>query len=191
MLFFDLHGSHLISLDLPRSQASRIGLLLTVPVFMATGHSHARTDLHCEPIGNLVLQMGGRKVGRPLDCLDCLDCLDWESGAADGGGARWAALLIAKACMHVLSTAPSSPQVWTLVPPEESRYLRSACMCSERRPHPHRCGRSFRRRRAVTFGRPFPKMGVRTCSRSCRRSGQRKRSGTCAVGSSSRRHEIA
>jgi hypothetical protein len=28
------------------------------------------------------------------------------------------------ACMHVLSTAPSSPQVWTLVPPEESRYLR-------------------------------------------------------------------
>ena len=88
---------------------------------MATGHSHARTDLHCEPIGNLVLQMGGRKVGRPLDCLDCLD---WESGAADGGGARWAALLIAKACMHVLSTAPSSPQVWTLVPPEESRYLR-------------------------------------------------------------------
>ena len=78
-------------------------------------------------IGNLVLQMGG--------------------------GARWAALLIAKACMqvlttgatlvlagvdarsaggeplpsacmHVLSTAPSSPQVWTLVPPEESRYLR-------------------------------------------------------------------
>jgi len=42
--------------------ASRVGLLLTVPVFMATGAPNARTDLHCEPIGNLMLQMGGRKV---------------------------------------------------------------------------------------------------------------------------------
>lgn len=55
--------------------SSRIGTLLTVPVFMATGAPNARTDLHCEPIGNLMLQLGGRKV-------------------------------------------------WTLVPPEESRYLR-------------------------------------------------------------------
>jgi len=55
--------------------ASRVGLLLTVPVFMATGAPNARTDLHCEPIGNLMLQMSGRKL-------------------------------------------------WTLVPPEESRYLR-------------------------------------------------------------------
>ena len=43
--------------------ASRIGLMLTVPVFMATGKEGLpiRTDLHCEPIGNLVLQLGGRK----------------------------------------------------------------------------------------------------------------------------------
>ena len=40
---------------------SRVGLRLTVPVFMARGAPHARTDLHCEPIGNLALQLGGRK----------------------------------------------------------------------------------------------------------------------------------
>ena len=40
---------------------SRIGTTLTVPVFMATGAPGARTDLHCEPIGNLVLMLGGRK----------------------------------------------------------------------------------------------------------------------------------
>jgi len=42
--------------------SSRVGLLLTVPVFMATGAPNARTDLHCEPIGNLMLQLGGRKT---------------------------------------------------------------------------------------------------------------------------------
>ena len=41
--------------------ARRVGLLLTVPVFMAHGAPHVRTDLHCEPIGNLMLQLGGRK----------------------------------------------------------------------------------------------------------------------------------
>ena len=43
--------------------SSRIGLMLTVPVFLATGDEGARsrTDLHCEPIGNLALQFGGRK----------------------------------------------------------------------------------------------------------------------------------
>lgn len=41
--------------------ARRLGTTLTVPVFMATGAPHARTDLHCEPIGNLMLQLGGWK----------------------------------------------------------------------------------------------------------------------------------
>lgn len=44
-----------------RLAASRLGLSLTVPVFMATGAPQARTDLHCEPIGNMALQLGGRK----------------------------------------------------------------------------------------------------------------------------------
>jgi len=41
---------------------ARIGLLLTVPIFLATGAPLARTDLHCEPIGNLVLNLAGRKT---------------------------------------------------------------------------------------------------------------------------------
>jgi len=45
-----------------KMDSSRVGLLLTVPVFMATGAPDARTDLHCEPIGNLMLQMGGSKL---------------------------------------------------------------------------------------------------------------------------------
>jgi hypothetical protein len=42
---------------------SRLGTTLTVPVFLAHGQpgAYARTDLHCEPIGNLALQLGGRK----------------------------------------------------------------------------------------------------------------------------------
>jgi hypothetical protein len=42
---------------------SRLGSMLTVPVFLGHGQlgAHARTDLHCEPIGNLALQLGGRK----------------------------------------------------------------------------------------------------------------------------------
>ena len=43
------------------TSASRVGTTLTVPVFMATGAPRARTDLHCEPIGNLALMLGGRK----------------------------------------------------------------------------------------------------------------------------------
>jgi hypothetical protein len=42
-------------------QKSRLGTTLTVPVFMATGAPRARTDLHCEPIGNMMLMLGGRK----------------------------------------------------------------------------------------------------------------------------------
>ena len=92
---------------------------------MATGHSHARTDLHCEPIGNLVLQMGGRKVGRPLDRQGLHACAQHGALFPTGVDARSAGgEPLPSACMHVLSTAPSSPQVWTLVPPEESRYLR-------------------------------------------------------------------
>ena len=40
---------------------SRLGTTLTVPVFMACGKPRSRTDLHAEPIGNLMLQLGGRK----------------------------------------------------------------------------------------------------------------------------------
>lgn len=40
---------------------SRLGMMLTVPVFMAHGAPRARTDLHCEPIGNLAIQLGGTK----------------------------------------------------------------------------------------------------------------------------------
>lgn len=42
--------------------AHRLGFTLTVPVFMASGEARARTDLHCEPIGNLMLQLGGSKL---------------------------------------------------------------------------------------------------------------------------------
>ena len=100
---------------------------------------------------------------------------DWESGAADGGAQ---------------GGPPSSNGSFLSYCPLDCQGLHASAHYG-RHPCFGRCGRSFRRRRAVTFGRPFPKMGVRTCSRSCRRSGQRKRSGTCAVGSSSRRHEIA
>lgn len=42
---------------------SLVGSTLTVPVFMGHGHeaNTTRTDLHCEPIENLVLQLRGRK----------------------------------------------------------------------------------------------------------------------------------
>lgn len=46
---------------------SRVGTLLTVPVFMATGAERARTDLHSEPIGNLVLMLAGRKKWTLID----------------------------------------------------------------------------------------------------------------------------
>ena len=41
---------------------ARIGTTLTVPVFMARGAPRQRTDLHCEPIGNLMLMLKGRKT---------------------------------------------------------------------------------------------------------------------------------
>ena len=52
---------------------SRIGTTLTVPVFMATG-AGARTDLHCEPIGNLVLMLGGRRGGRSPHRIRAATC---------------------------------------------------------------------------------------------------------------------
>ena len=59
-----------------RFEPSDLGLTLTVPVFMARGKSSessaasssssslaktTRTDLHCEPIGNVVVQLHGSK----------------------------------------------------------------------------------------------------------------------------------
>ena len=45
-------------------ESYRLGMLLTVPVFYATGQPGAatvRTDLHAEPISNVVIQLTGRK----------------------------------------------------------------------------------------------------------------------------------
>ena len=47
--------------------AQWLGSTLTVPVFMATGKPQARTDLHCEPIANLVMMLGGSKTWTLVD----------------------------------------------------------------------------------------------------------------------------
>ena len=57
---------------------SRVGSLLTVPIFLSRGVSgeeggsrnSSRTDLHCEPIANVAVQVGcaGRANKRPTRC---------------------------------------------------------------------------------------------------------------------------